>query len=178
MIAVVHRGGREAARMLRVIAAALAGIAIAILINLITTPPLPGWLRWLKPGWPQVIALVIFVAASILVEVLARRADKTKPSVQPLYDENSTQYRQPRPPNMFEHRVGLFNASEAEPLTHVQVHLVDMSPLPRHRLNNYEEPFFPYALPMASGGDKSIGISLPPGREELWLLGTTTCISA
>jgi hypothetical protein len=66
---------------------------------------------------------------------------------------------------MFEHRVGLINASDAERLTHVQVHLIDMSPLPRHRLNNYEEPVFPYALPMASDGDKSIGITLPPGRE-------------
>ena len=75
---------------------------------------------------------------------------------------------------MFEHRVGLFNASDAEPLTHVRIHLVDMSPLPRHRLNNYEEPIFPYGLPMASDGDKSIGITLPPGREELWILGYTS----
>jgi hypothetical protein len=127
----------------RAIAKALDAIAIAILINLVTTPPLPGWLGWLKPGRPQVIALVVLVAASVLIEVLARRTDKTdgtgmrvktKPKLQPRYDEKSAQYRNPMPlTNIFEHRVGLLNASDAEPLTHVGVHLVDMSPLPRHR---------------------------------------------
>jgi hypothetical protein len=31
---------------------------------------------------------------------------------------------------------------------------------------------------MASDGDKSIGITLPPGREELWILGTTSTSSS
>ena len=108
MIAVVHRGGRRPARALRATAIALAltaiGVAIAILINLITTPPLPGWLRWLKPGWRQVTALVVLGAASAVIAVFARRADKdqptaiqckSQPKLQPHYDENSAQYRKP-----------------------------------------------------------------------------------
>ena len=71
-------------------------IAIGILINLITTPPLPGWLRWLNPGWRQVTALVVIGAASAVIAVFARRADKgqptaiqgkSQPNLEPRYDE-------------------------------------------------------------------------------------------
>jgi hypothetical protein len=158
-------------------------IVIGILINLITTPPLPGWLRWLKPGWRPVTALLGCAAASAVLAVLLRRTDriqataiqgKSQPKLQPHYDENSAQYRHPSPDAswVIYHRVGLFNAHGAESLRHVRVHLVGMSPLPRH-LNGFD-PVIPYAVPMLSDGDTSIGITLAPGREELWVLGYTS----
>jgi hypothetical protein len=46
-----------------------------------------------------------------------------------------------------------------------------MEPMPRN--DGGRPPFIPYALPMQSGGDQTIGIALPPGQEELWIAGFT-----
>jgi len=32
-------------------------------------------------------------------------------------------------------------------------------------------PVIPYAVPLLSGGDEGVGITLGPGREELWIIG-------
>lgn len=183
MIAVVHRVGRGVARALWAIATVLAATALGILINIVTAEPLAGPLRWLQPGWRKWVALVICALASAAIGVLASRTGgtqaaaiqvKTKPQLQTRYDEASSQYRHPTPDAswVISHRVGLFNAPDAEPLRHVRVHLVGMSPLPRH-LNGFD-PVIPYAVPMLSDGDTSIGITLAPGREELCVLGYTS----
>jgi hypothetical protein len=46
-----------------------------------------------------------------------------------------------------------------------------MEPYPRH----FREmpPVIPYAVPLLSGGNETVGITLPPGREELWVIGYT-----
>jgi hypothetical protein len=47
-----------------------------------------------------------------------------------------------------------------------------MEPHPRN--DGGRPPVIPYALPMLSGGNENIGLTLPPGREELWIAGFTS----
>jgi hypothetical protein len=92
--------------------------------------------------------------------------------LRPRYDE-SPPYRTPRADNAWvtEHRVGVFNPGD-ETAHRVSLHLVSMEPYPRHILNDMQ-PVIPYAVPLLSGGDEVVGITLGPGREELWVLGAT-----
>ena len=93
------------------------------------------------------------------------------PSLGARYDETSSQYRHPYSgqPWISEHCVGVFSPGP-DPVSHVRVHLVSMSQ-PRH-VNGYE-PVIPYLVPLLSRGDSSIGITLAPGTEELWVIGYT-----
>jgi hypothetical protein len=61
-----------------------------------------------------------------------------------------------------------------DPVHRVRIHLVSMSQ-PRH-VNGYQ-PVIPYLVPMLSGGDSSIGITLAPKTEELWVIGCTATAS-
>jgi hypothetical protein len=72
---------------------------------------------------------------------------------------------------LIEHHIGVFNPPEGVTAPYVKVHLVQMEPMPRN--DGGRPPFIPYALPMQSGGDETIGIALPPGQEELWIAGFT-----
>jgi hypothetical protein len=93
-----------------------------------TTQPLPGLLRWIQHGSRDRVALgvcavVLIIAAAVgalpgQTDGMERTAIqvKTKPKLEPPYDEASSQYRNPISrygPNVFEHRVGLLNARGA-----------------------------------------------------------------
>lgn len=93
--------------------------------------------------------------------------------VQPRYGQSSP-YRVPRgaeTPWVGQHRVGVFNP-DAQAAHRVGVHLVSMDFYPRNVLNDMQ-PAIPYPVPLLSGGDGVIGVTLAPGREELWVLGYT-----
>jgi hypothetical protein len=70
---------------------------------------------------------------------------------------------------MVEHRIGVYNPEGQPAATHVRVELVALTPYPRH-VAQYP-PVIPFAVPMVNGGDEHIGLTLPPGREELWRIG-------
>jgi hypothetical protein len=70
-----------------------------------------------------------------------------------------------------EHRIGIYNPLENQTAMGVRLQWVDMSPRPRFDLGY--PPEIPSAAPMLGGGDPSIGIFLPPGHEELWIIVST-----
>jgi hypothetical protein len=72
-----------------------------------------------------------------------------------------------------EHRVGIFNPPDNPAIDGVRVNLIDMNPHPRHVLNAMT-PVIPYTVPLVTGGDATVGLTLHPGREELWLIGYTS----
>lgn len=73
--------------------------------------------------------------------------------------------------NMVRHRIGIFNPRGNPEAAGVRVVWTAMSPRPGKDLGY--PPVVPQGVPMVAGGDPTIGISLPPGQEELWLIGTT-----
>jgi hypothetical protein len=102
--------------------AALAMIAAGILTNIGTAQPLPGVLRWLQRGSREWVALgacaVVLIVATVVSllpgETSGTQASpiqaRTKPKLQPRYDETSSQYRYPNArqnPGLFQHRLGL-----------------------------------------------------------------------
>jgi hypothetical protein len=99
------------------------------------------------------------------VELAARQGAPLEPRY-----EQRPPYRQPSANSfMVEHRIGVYNPKEQPIATHVRVELVALTPYPRH-VAQYP-PVIPFAVPMVNGGDEHIGITLPPGREELWRIG-------
>jgi hypothetical protein len=79
-------------------------------------------------------------------------------------------YRLPNA-NMVHHRIGIFNPAGNPEATGVRLQWIEMSPRPRKDFGR--PPVIPQAVPMKVGGDPGIGISLHPGQEELWVIGTT-----
>jgi hypothetical protein len=72
---------------------------------------------------------------------------------------------------MIHHRIGIRNAPGNPEAVGVRVQWIEMSPRPRTDLGY--PPVTPQAVPMQAGGDPAIGVPLPPGQEELWLIATT-----
>jgi hypothetical protein len=90
-------------------------------------------------------------------------------ALQPYYNQ-SPPYRLPNE-HMLHHRIGIRNPA-GNPTAHgVRLQWTGVSPRPRIDLGY--PPVTPQAVPMVAGGDPAIGISLPPGQEELWLIATT-----
>jgi hypothetical protein len=79
-------------------------------------------------------------------------------------------YRLPNQ-NMFHHRIGIRNPAGNPTATGVRLQWTGMSPQPRNDLGY--PPVIPQAVPMMVGGDPAIGLLLPAGQEELWLIATT-----
>lgn len=100
-------------------------------------------------------------------------AESRRPEGRPLearYDQSSRyQYSIG---TITEHRVGILNPVGNPSATGVRLEWTDMSPRPRV-LNERFEPQIPSAVPRLTGGDPAIGISLPPGQQELWVVVTT-----
>lgn len=89
-------------------------------------------------------------------------------SLEARYDEREPYLHQTCQTWIFEHRIGIHNPCGNQTATHVRLELLDMSPLPRDL-----PPETPAAMSMLSGGDEGIGISLPPGEQEYWVIGST-----
>jgi hypothetical protein len=138
-------------------------------------------LAWWRYGvaWGLVVFLTSFLLVVIRAGLRQQRAieqlsDSATPlPIQPRYDHGSQTYHHPMDgqPGVIEHRVGLFNPG-IETVHGVRMALLGMEPWPRHILNNMD-PVTPYAVPMLSRGEESVGVSLAPGRGELWILGYT-----
>jgi hypothetical protein len=147
-------------------------------------PHHPGPVWWL-------LAAIAVVAAWALLEMvrwrtrhnrLQRRlaeyeskpsaATVTDPSPEPLqpHYEQSVPYRLPNE-HMFHHRIGIRNSVGNPTATGVRLHWTGMSPRPA--IDHGFPPVVPQAVPMLAGGDPAIGISLPAGQEELWVIATT-----
>jgi hypothetical protein len=65
-----------------------------------------------------------------------------------------------------EHRIGIYNPPENQTVTGVRLQWIEMYPRPRIDLGR--PPVIPSAVPMVGGGEATIGLSLPPGQQELW----------
>lgn len=89
--------------------------------------------------------------------------------LQPHYEEREP-YCQPNG-HMSEHRIGIRNPAGNPEATGVRLHWIGMSPQPKTDLGY--PPVTPQAVPVLTGGDPAIGISLPSRREELWVIATT-----
>jgi hypothetical protein len=130
-----------------------------------------------KPiGWA-----LIAVAGAIFLALLAyelwrlrRERGEEPPAHQPLQPRygQSPPYRDRRAGAEWiaEHRVGVLNSGN-ETVYRVRLHLVGMASYPRH--DGGMRPAIPYVVPLLAGGDEGVGITLPPGQEELWVLGYT-----
>jgi hypothetical protein len=90
-------------------------------------------------------------------------------SLQPGYKQSPPYWLQHE--HMIFHRIGVRNLPGNPEALGVQLHWTSMSPRPRTDLGY--PPVVPQAVPMLGGGDPSIGISLPAGQEELWVIATT-----
>lgn len=77
--------------------------------------------------------------------------------------------------NMTEHRIGLRNPAGNPAATGVRLEWTEMEPRPSVQNVYWERwlPAIPSAVPRVAGGDPAIGISLPPGREEVWTAVST-----
>jgi hypothetical protein len=84
------------------------------------------------------------------------------------YDQSEPYLHETPQEWIFEHRIGIHNPRGNQMAAHVRLEFVDMSPRPRDL-----PPDTPYAVPMLKGGDERIGISLPPGEQEYWVIGST-----
>jgi len=105
-------------------------------------------------------------------ELAKRKQTATEGALSPLepHYEQIAPYRLPNA-NMIHHRIGIRNPSGNPEAVGVRVQWIEMSPRPRTDLGF--PPVIPLAVPMRAGGDPNIGISLPPGQEELWVIATT-----
>jgi hypothetical protein len=106
-------------------------------------------------------------------EAASRAAEVAPPKpLQPRYSQ-SPPYRHTDPYGMAQHRVGIFNPSGNNPAERVRVNLTAMDRHPRHTFNDMK-PIIPYSVPMLRGGDSTIGDTVAPGTEELWVIGYTS----
>jgi hypothetical protein len=101
------------------------------------------------------------------------RAQDQPESLQPQYG-GAVRYRH-LTGNMTEHRIGLRNPPGNPPATGVRLEWTEMTPRPGLQNAQWEkwQPAIPSAVPRVTGGDPAIGVSLPPGREEVWVAVTT-----
>lgn len=104
---------------------------------------------------------------------LPQAGDPQPEPLQPRYDQSSD-YRHPMESQSWitEHRVGVFNPPGAT-ARRVRMHLVRMDPYPRNILQPQYQPVIPYAVPLQSGGDPRVGLTIGPGQEEAWIIGYT-----
>lgn len=102
-------------------------------------------------------------------EVRPGRVDTDQRSLEPRYLQREP-YRLPNA-NMIHHRIGIRNPPGNPEAVSVRLQWIDMSPRPHTDLGY--PPVIPQAVPMQAGGDPTIGITLPPGQEELWVIATT-----
>jgi hypothetical protein len=129
-------------------------------------------------GWALLLLIPLGIAVQKLQsneETARKTREKTAVQVlEPRYNNNLFRYRHPRDnaPWTIQHRLGIFNLAEHD-IRHVRLHLTSMTPRPRNVLNDLH-PVIPYRPPLLSGGDASIGITLGPRTEELWVLGYTS----
>jgi hypothetical protein len=102
-------------------------------------------------------------------EVRPGRVDTDQQALEPRYLQREP-YRLPNA-SMIHHRIGIRNPQGNPEAVSVRLQWIEMSPRPRTDLGY--PPVIPQAVPMQAGGDPAIGITLPPGQEELWVIATT-----
>jgi hypothetical protein len=91
--------------------------------------------------------------------------------LQPRYEQQAPYVHWLEVMSMHEHRIGIHNPVENQTAIGVRLQWVDMSPCPRTDMGY--PPEIPSAVPMLGGGEATIGLSLPPGHQELWVIGST-----
>lgn len=109
----------------------------------------------------------------------AQRAEITAPAsttsvpraLQPIYLQREP-YRQPNR-NSFavEHRVGIRNPPANPQAASVRLEWTDMAPRPATE-GGFPPILPPQPVPRLNGGDPRIGVTLPPGREDRWVIAT------
>jgi hypothetical protein len=91
--------------------------------------------------------------------------------LQPRYEQREPYLHRLEDMLMSEHHIGIHNPTENQTATGVRLQWIEM--FPRPRIDTGHPPEIPRAVPMLGGGEATIGISLPPGRQELWVIGST-----
>jgi hypothetical protein len=118
------------------------------------------------------ILLYFALAAAVVVatgfELIQRLSVGRRQLLQPRYSQDARYRDQQADSGIVQHRVGVRNPNRFS-VDRVRIYVKEMAPRPRK--DGGYPPVIPSTLPMASGGDPSIGISLGPGREEQWILG-------
>ncbi len=147
---------------------------------------------WILTGGGAVVASVLLAWWGLTLHVAQRYAEShwypepqaQQPStvakatsgtaqapLQPRYEQREPYVREPVAAFMSVHRIGIYNPNKNKTATSVRLRWIEMSPRPRTNLGY--PPTIPSAVPMLQGGDANIGISLPPGQEELWVIAST-----
>ncbi len=122
------------------------------------------------PGRPEVRAgRDAYTAARDLTIIQQHPAVLGAESLQPRYEQSPPYWVQHE--HMVFHRIGIRNPAGNPEAFGVRLHWTGMSPRPRTDLGF--PPVIPQAVPTLGGGDPGIGISLPAGQEELWVIATT-----
>jgi len=113
--------------------------------------------------------LVVFLTLAVVSSYFDRRGRGTREQkLQPRYGQAPPYRFTVSNSNVVEHRIGIRNPG-SHPAKRVRMELIELEPFPRH--DGRHPPVVPYAVPMLQGGDEHIGISILPGREELWRVG-------
>lgn len=114
----------------------------------------------------------VFIVNALVSPSQNEVAEPKPEPLQPRHDQSSIyRHTMQSQPGITEHRVGVFNPNE-KPAPRVRIYLVRMDPRPRNILPGYE-PVIPYALPLQSNGDHSIGLTIDPRQQQYWIIGFT-----
>lgn len=127
---------------------------------------------WFDVGLAFVIVGLLVAAVGSYLNFFQRKT--TDARLRPRYG-SSPPYRRPNAQHgeyMTEHLIGISNPSGNPMATGVRLVWAEVSPQP-HLFNERFSPAIPCAVPRDRGGDPGIGIDLPPGREELWVVIST-----
>ena len=114
-------------------------------------------------------SMAVFGTVAVGLTYLERRQ---RAPLSPCYEQKEP-YRFPIDPqdSAIEHRIGIVNPRRRNSTHHVRLDLVGIAPLPKD--HGGQPPGFPHGLQRLGGGDPNIGITVPAGQEELWVLGYT-----
>jgi hypothetical protein len=127
--------------------------------------------RRFMEGLPAVRAVTVKVALPSSAPTAPPPSVTPPAPLQPRYEQREPYLHRPVGEHMTQHRIGIHNPKENQMVTGVRLQWIEMSPRPRVDLGY--PPSIPSAVPMLNGGDATIGISLPLGQQELWMIIST-----
>ena len=165
---------------------------VVAFVGYVAHPHHPGAVWWLLAAVAVIAvwALLEMVRWHVLHNRLQRRLAEYEPArntplpmaepepraLRPVYRQREP-YRQPDEIGIaVEHRLGIRNPSGNSPVTGVRLEWTEMAPRPTTE-GGYPPVVPPQPVPRLEGGDPGIGITLPPGHEEFWVIATTTTSS-
>jgi hypothetical protein len=148
-------------------------LTAVVLMGLFIVVMLEGSYRVWRETDQQRLAALTARSAELALPATARPAPAP---LQPRYRQREP-YRQPDGGGIVvEHRVGIRNPAGNPPVANLRLEWTEMSPRPPNQYG-YPSVTPPQPVPRLAGGDPALGISLPAGREELWVIASTLTAS-